>query len=77
MKHTDKLMNWFLTNPAKIMQPDSRLKHCVKALTLCAEKFEAYADHHKAKGDMDKATTNKGMAVICRETIEKVQRGEK
>ena len=77
MRHADKLMNWFLTNPTKIMQPDTQLKHCVKALTLCAAKFEAYADHRKAKGDTVKAITNRGMAVMCRETIEKVQRGEK
>lgn len=77
MKHTDKLMNWFLTNTTKIMQPDLRLEQCVKVLTLCAEKFESYADHHRAKGDVDKAVTNTGMAVMCRETIEKVQRSEK
>lgn len=73
MKHTDKLMNWFLTNPTKIMQPDLRLEQCVKVLTLCAEKFESYADHHNAKGGMDKTIANRGMAVLCLETIGKVR----
>ena len=72
MKHTDRLMNWFLTNPTKLVQPDARIEQCVKALTLCAEKFDFYADHHRAKGDMDKAIANRGMAVMCRETIEKI-----
>ena len=50
-------------------QAAALLDQMAQALATCAETFEAYARHHQAKPDPEKAARNAGLAAMCRAAV--------
>lgn len=50
--------------------PDPRLSACIAALRACHATFQHYTEHHLAKGDAEKASSNARMAGICEEALD-------
>lgn len=51
-------------------QVDPRLTACIAALRACHATFQRYTEHHLAKGDAEKASSNARMAGICEEALD-------
>ena len=47
------------------MNMNIAIASAIEALEKSEKQFTAYAEHHQAKGALDKATTNYGFAVMC------------
>jgi hypothetical protein len=43
----------------------------VQALVACQGRFIEYEKHHRAKGAVEKADRNRGMAIMCAEALRK------
>lgn len=48
----------------------SAVTKAMDALDKAEKQFTFYAEHHKAKGDTEKAATNYGYAVVCGAALE-------
>jgi hypothetical protein len=49
------------------------IKEAIVALYRAEKQFTAYAQHHRAKGSLDKAATNYGYALSCGRAFEKMK----
>ena len=52
---------------------EDAIKEAMVALDRAEKQFTAYAEHHRAIGEYDKATTNHGYALACGHAFERMR----
>lgn len=58
---------------ARMERVEGERDELLAALVVCADQFDAYAEHHRAKSDDDKFHRNQLLAFNARAVIAKVQ----
>lgn len=70
---TERLLQRLVDDKLKALR---QRETAIYALALCSEKFEIYAKHHMAKGDQEKADSNRQMGEMCESAIHAATGGD-